>query len=127
MSVTNGVLVITGTGSGSPVVMTKAPAVDGDITVEFRMRTSAAGPARVFWHAGAEGGFPAERAVKVDFANDGQWHDCAATMTIPETDGNLSGIRIDPTPDKNGRVELDWVRIRKADGKTVIEWDFNDQ
>jgi arylsulfatase A-like enzyme len=125
LSLADGALVVTADGAGVPVIMTKAPAVEGDIIVEFRIRTTCAGPAHVFWHAGSEGGFPAERAVTVNFANDGQWHECAAKMTIPDTDGNLSGIRIDPTPDKNGRIEFDWVRIKKANGKIVIQWDFD--
>jgi hypothetical protein len=79
----------------------------------------------VLWHVGKEGNFPAERAVPVDFVADGQWHECAAKMTIPPAGGQLSGIRIDPSPDTHGRVEFDWVRIRKVDGQVLVQWDFN--
>jgi arylsulfatase A-like enzyme len=125
MSVSDGALVVTADG-GVPVVMTRTPAATGDITVEFRLRTTSPGPARVLWHVGKEGNFPAERAVPVDFRPDGLWHECAAKMTIPETLGRLSGIRIDPSPDTQGRVEFDWVRIRKADGQILVQWDFNE-
>jgi hypothetical protein len=47
-------------------------------------------------------------------------------MTIPAALGRLSGIRIDPSPDTRGRVEFDWVRIKKADGQTLVQWDFNE-
>jgi arylsulfatase A-like enzyme len=124
MSVSDGALVVAADG-GVPVVMTRTPAATGAITVEFRLRTTARGPARVLWHVGKEGNFPAERAVAVDYVADGQWHECAAAMTIPEALGRLSGIRIDPSPDNRGRVEFDWVRIKTADGRTLVEWDFN--
>jgi arylsulfatase A-like enzyme len=124
MSVSDGALVVTADG-GVPVVMTRTPAATGEITVELRLRTTSRGPARVLWHVGQEGNFPAERAVPVDVVADGQWHECAARMTIPESLGRLSGVRIDPTPDTQGRVELDWVRIKTADGRTLVQWDFN--
>jgi arylsulfatase A-like enzyme len=125
MSVSGGALVVTADG-GTPVVMTRTPAATGDITVEFRLRTISPGPARVLWHVGKEGNFPAERAVSVNFVADGQWHECAAQMTIPEAVGRLSGIRIDPSPDTHSRVEFDWVRIRKPGGQTLVQWDFNE-
>jgi arylsulfatase A-like enzyme len=125
MSVTDGALVVTADG-GVPVVMARTPAATGAITVEFRLRTTSRGPARVLWHVENEGNFPAERAVPVDFSADGQWHECAAKMTIPEAVGRLSGIRIDPSPDTQGRVEFDWVRIKKADSQTLVQWDFNE-
>jgi arylsulfatase A-like enzyme len=124
MSVSAGALVVTADG-GVPVVMTRTPAITGDITVQFRLRTTSPGPARVLWHVGKEGNFPAERAVSVDFIADGQWHECAARVTIPDAVGRLSGIRIDPSPDTHARVEFDWIRIKKADGQVLVQWDFN--
>jgi arylsulfatase A-like enzyme len=124
MSVADGALIVTADG-GVPVVMTRTPAASGDVTVEFRLRTTSPGPARVLWHVGKEGSFPAKRAVPVGFSADGQWHECAARLTIPEAVGRLSGIRIDPSPDTHGRVEFDWVRIKTADGQILVQWDFN--
>lgn len=119
LSVSGGAMVVEVTG-GVPTIMATTPAATGNVTVEFRMRSTSSGPVRVFWNRKGEPNFPAERATTVEFTHDGQWHETTATLRVV---GRLNAIRLDPGKDQ-GRVEIPWIRLKSADGKVLRQWTY---
>jgi arylsulfatase A-like enzyme len=119
-TVRDGWLVFDATGGLCTLAVMGLPAATGDITLSFRMRSTASGPVNAFWNNPGEGSFKPERAVLVPFAHDGQWHDVSVRLPLK---GTLNGIRLDPA-NARGRVEIDWVRALSQDGKTLREWEF---
>ncbi len=121
-TVAEGCLRFEASGGLATLAVMALPATQGELTVSWRMRSTAAGPVNAYWNNPGEGSFKAERAVRVPFAHDGEWHDVAVKLPLQ---GTLNGIRLDPG-NAAGRVEIDWIRIADQDGKTVREWEFSD-
>lgn len=120
LSIGSGAMVVDATGEGVPVIMSRAGAATGAVTVELRMRSTSSGPVRVFWRRAGEPNFPPPRATTVAFTHDGQWHEAFARMQV---EGKLQDIRLDPGS-AQGRMELAWIRLKSADGKIIRQWDF---
>jgi len=119
VSIADGHMVIQPEG-GVANLMAPVAGGTGEITLEFRMRSTASGDVRAFWNRRGEGGFPPDRAVNVPFAHDGQWHDCAAKFAVT---GELTAVRLDPGRGP-GKIEIDWLRVKDAAGKVLREWEF---
>lgn len=123
MTVKDGVVVGEATGGLATIATFKVPVVTGEVTLEFRMRSTASGPVNAFWSLPREGSFKADRAVPVAFEHDGQWHDCS--VRLPCT-GRLGGLRLDPANGKGG-IEIDWIRLKDAQGEVKKEWTFEEE
>jgi arylsulfatase A-like enzyme len=121
LSVKDGLLVIESTGLDPNMSTRNVPKNRGAAIVEFRMRSSAAGQAQIYW--GAEGMTPLfikDRSVLVQVMHDGQWHEYSEKLPII---GTLSALRIDPA-NAQGRIEIEWIRLRGLDDAVLVEWNF---
>jgi arylsulfatase A-like enzyme len=122
LSTAGGVLVIESKGGDPFAMQNDVPKLTGELIVEFRMRSTASGNAQVFW--GAEGIDPLffrDRSVMLPIAHDGEWHEY--TVRLP-MQGTLRALRIDPAT-APGHIEIDWIRLKTADGTTQKEWGFD--
>jgi len=120
LSVAAGAMRVESTG-GDPFLRTsQVPAESGEMVIRMRMRSSSEGGGQFFWATKSAQAF--SKANRLDFqpVHDGEWHEYEVAFTAANA---LTGIRIDPcaTP---GLVELDWVRLHKADDTVLREWDF---
>lgn len=94
-----------------PILLSPAIQVKQRAIVRLRMKTDAPGPGQVFWMSPE---FPyASEARRTAFATeaDGEWHEYRIECPF---DMELSQIRIDPAT-AAGRVEIDWVKIRRRE------------
>ncbi|MBN1419441.1 MAG: sulfatase [Planctomycetes bacterium] len=121
VSVEDGLLIVESTG-GDPYVSTRAvPRTTGEVIVEFRMRSTASGPAQVFWAGAADRPlFAAVRSIRLEVAHDGAWHEYARKLPVR---GILAALRIDPAAAR-GRIEFDWIRVKDTGGAILKEWGF---
>lgn len=109
------------TKSGRPTIqLLKAPEGDGKMTVVFRMRGRGSPQAYVLWGTKSEPGFAATRRGMVEVADANDWHEYrveiapTAPLTQLRIDGSLSPAK----------VEYDWIKLLRADGSVVAQWDF---
>ncbi|MDH7570714.1 MAG: sulfatase-like hydrolase/transferase, partial [Armatimonadota bacterium] len=117
-----GLLVIESTGSDPFVHTSDVPALTGEVTVELRLRSAATGMGQVFW--GAKGVLPLffrERSVPLKVEHDGAWHEYTVKLPVQ---GEMTAFRLDPAAGP-GRIEIDWIRLRGADGRVQKEWTFD--
>jgi hypothetical protein len=122
LSVKDGLLVMESTGLDPYMSTRDVPKNRGATIVEFRMRSSAAGQAQVYW--GAEGMTPLfikDRSIIVQVMHDGQWHEYSEKLPII---GTLTALRIDPAAAK-GHIELERIRLRGLDDAVLKEWNFS--
>ncbi|MBI2299487.1 MAG: sulfatase [Armatimonadetes bacterium] len=120
MSIKDGILVLEASGGLATIATFQVPAAKGEVTLEVRMKSTASGPVNAFWGLPGEGSFKAERAVPMAFPHDGEWHETAAKLPCP---GTLGGLRFDPA-NAPGHIEIDWIRLRDAEGKQLRVWEF---
>ncbi len=110
-----GVLQISSSGD-DPYVKDKGALqlTGGPFVVSFKIRSGSAGEAAVYYNNSS-------RATKVPFEmkHDDQWR----TVQVAVPAETLTRLRIDPSS-APGLIELDWVRVQNAAGKTVKEWSF---
>ena len=121
LSVKDGLLVMESTGLDPSMSNGDVPKNRGAVLVEFRMRSSAAGEAHVYW--GAEGMTPLfikERSILVQVMHDGQWHEYSEKLPVL---GAMTALRIDPASAK-GHIEFEWIRLRGLDDAVLKEWNF---
>jgi arylsulfatase A-like enzyme len=113
------------TSKGNPTIATRdVPAADGEMTLEFRMRSTAKGGGRAFWtttKGKASKGFNAEHAVRFAVTPGGQWHEYAEKLPVR---GTISALRFDPAG-APGHVEVEWIRLKTPDGRLLKEWKFD--
>lgn len=102
-----------------PYMQSRDGAVEkGPVTVEFKMKSSMAGPGQVFWSKGPLS-FKG-RHVAFSPIHDGQWHEYSVPLQIPN---GLDALRIDPATGP-GEAEIEWIRLKGADGTIAHEWRF---
>lgn len=123
LSVKDGLLIVEATGKDPFISIRRLPKWSGETTIEFRMRSTASGPAQVFWGvAGARPLFAAQRSAALKVAHDGQWRDYSQKLPVQ---GVFTALRIDPA-NRPGRIEFDWIRLKNAAGRIVKEWNFDE-
>jgi arylsulfatase A-like enzyme len=123
LSVKDGLLIVEATGKDPFISIRRLPKWSGETTIEFRMRSTASGPAQVFWGvAGARPLFAAQRSAALKVAHDGQWRDYSQNLPVQ---GVFTALRIDPA-NGPGRIEFDWIRLKNATGRIVKEWNFEE-
>jgi len=121
LSVAGGLLVVESTGTDPNLANRSVPKVEGDLLLEFRMRSTASGLVQIFWAVvGGKPVFHAGQRLTLTVAHDGQWHVVAEHLPVK---GTLSALRIDPATGP-GRIELEWIRLKDAGGKILKEWTF---
>jgi len=120
MTKANGALQLTATEYRTQMQNRTVKAVSGDLRVQFRMRGKAGANGIFYWSSDQTPQFVPERRVMFNTTFDGDWHDYDLAFT-PK--GTLDGLRLDastlPTT-----LELDWLRLCKADGTVVQAWEF---
>jgi hypothetical protein len=113
---TEGVLRIDSAG-GDPRISLAGAAIkmaSGPFTLSFRMKSTADAGAKIYYGAPNE-----SRTVSVPIQPDGRWHEYSATVPVDV----LTGLRLDPAT-APGTIDVDWLRLDDANGKTVRQWDF---
>jgi hypothetical protein len=106
---------------GRPTLqLLEAPPATGTLVLKFRMRATAGHGGLVLWGTNKQPGFAAQRRAPFEPKRDGQWHDYEVPFTC---DGTLRSLRIDGSlaPVK---LEFEWVRLCRKDGKVIQAWDF---
>ena len=114
-----GSLIVRSTGGDPYLIAVEVPTATGPLTLEWRQRTRVSGNAEVFW-GDEQGGFAAERSVRVDYTPDNRWQELRAALPVQ---GKLAALRLDPTGAR-GEVELAWLRLRGPSGTVLKEWRF---
>ena len=115
-----GLLAVTSTG-GDPIVLTQdVPAWTGPLVVRVRMRCATGGPGQLFWSTAQVRPFHRSRSVVFPLQHDGAWHDYEVKAPI---EGKLEALRLDPGT-APGEIEIDWIRLLKADGTALKSWEF---
>ncbi len=117
----NGVLHIESSG-GDPMIMTARPlkAPPGEYVLKLRMKARARGGGQAFARPASRGYL---RGSGTAFAvhHDGGWHDYEVRVRV---DRPLHELRLDPCSGP-GAVDIDRVRLERADGRLVREWTFD--
>lgn len=116
-----GVLKVECFGAGAHILRSFV-AEGGDLTLEFRARSSDVTPRAFQWGTVEDLRNPKFRA-ELDFQADGKWHQYSVPF---HAEGYVAQLTID-IGDATGVLEFDWIRVtRKAGGRTakVAQWDF---
>ncbi len=92
----------------------------GEFLVRFRLRSGGGRKGLVLWGTEREPTFAAERRAEFTPTPDGQWHDYAVRFTASAP---LRALRIDASLSP-ATVEFDTIRLERADGTLVKQWDF---
>lgn len=107
--------------AGRPTLqLSQIAAETGEFVVKFRLRNSGGRGALVLWGTDREPSFATARRVEFSPTRDGEWHDEAVRFT---TSDPLKMLRIDASLAPS-TVEFDWIRLERADGTLVKQWDF---
>jgi len=115
-------LVIESIGAGPYIVLRDSVnAARGSYALEFRMRSKLTGGGRIFWTSGAVKKFAKEACVEFPVQQDGAFHEYS--IAVPGKDG-LKLLRLDPGKG-TGRAEIEWIRLKKQDGKEIKRWTFS--
>ncbi len=91
----------------------------GPMVFEFRARSSSAAVTSFAWSLITDIRNPENRRP-VTFVADGEWRQHAVSFTAADDLAILS-LGFGETP---GRVEFDWIRLKRADGALVRVWEF---
>jgi arylsulfatase A-like enzyme len=109
---------VTCTGNDPQLVFTPAPAARGPFTLELKIRSSAKGPAQVFWGTDEKPGFAAQNSIAFEPDHEGkEWKHY--TLKLPVT--SLTYLRLDPSA-APGLVRIARVVLKDAEGKVVKTW-----
>lgn len=96
------------------------PAVAGELTIRFRMRSSSKGMGQFFWADVRRPKFGPRARLNFKPVHDGKWHEYEVKF---RTEAPLARIRIDPST-APGLVEFDWIRLLGPEGKVLKSWEF---
>ena len=119
-TIKDGVLHVRSTG-GDPYLSTAdVPKVKGPVEVRLRMRSDSKGAGQVLWSTDRAKRFHHSRSVGFKPQHDGQWHEYAVSLPV---EGTPRGVRIDPST-APGLMEIDWIRLVRADGTVLKAWQF---
>ncbi len=97
----------------------------GDLTLEFRARSTSIRPRRLFWGTIDAMAFQPgqDNWINLECRADGAWHEYSVPFRIQ---GFLGVIGLDLGPGE-GVIEFDWIRLRRAApgaGEIIENWDF---
>jgi len=105
-----------------PMIMTAQPlnAERGEYVLTLRMKARAKGDGQVLVRPATRSYLP---GTGTPFAvhHDGQWHEYKIRLRIKH---RLHEIRIDPCAGP-GEIDVDWIRLERADGRLVRQWTFD--
>ena len=116
----DGRLNVTSTG-GDPYFQWRPenPLPAGPLTVELRMKSTAKGPAQLFWHQkGITPPYFRERSTVFQTKPDGQFH--TYQIKLPNPDVALA-LRLDPAQ-APGDIVIETLRVTGPDGKFLGDW-----
>jgi arylsulfatase A-like enzyme len=106
------------TGNDTQLVFTPAPAARGPFTLELKMRSTAKGPAQVFWSMDEKPNFPPKQSIIFEPDHEGkEWKNY--TLKLP-TD-SLKYLRFDPSS-APGLARIAQVVLKDVEGKVVKAW-----
>jgi len=106
------------TGNDAQLVFTPAPAASGPFTLELKIRSTAKGPAQVFWSTDKKPVFPPQQSTSFDPDHEGkQWKNY--TLNLPTT--SLTHLRLDPSA-APGFVRIARVVLKDTNGEVVKAW-----
>jgi arylsulfatase A-like enzyme len=111
-------LVITSTGGDPWIATTDLPAhATGPFSLKLRLKTTARGPALVYFTTAATETFNIAQTVPFKPAPDGQFHDVTVTLPVPK----LHSLRLDPgnTP---GQTDLTRLSLHDPSGAEIKAW-----
>jgi len=80
---------------------------EGDIRIQFRMRTVTASDCVIYWQTSVSPRRSDDKMIRVPLVSDGQWHDYEAVIPVH---GTMTNLALQLTADI-GRWELDDYRI----------------
>ena len=101
-----GRLVVRTTGK-DPYMHTRVDLAGGEMVLECRARSTAAGPAQIYWTTEQSPRRGEDKASGFEIVHDGQWHEYSVPFSAP---GRLTDLRLDPA-DEAGLVEFAWIRL----------------
>jgi hypothetical protein len=105
-------------GNDTQLVFTPAPAARGPFTLELKMRSTAKGPAQVFWSTDEKPNFPPKQSITFEPDHEGkEWKNY--TLKLP-TD-SLKYLRFDPSS-APGLARIAQVVLKDAEGNVVKAW-----
>jgi arylsulfatase A-like enzyme len=111
-------ITVTCTGNDTQLVFMPAPAARGPFTLELKIKSTARGPARVFWSTEDKPVFLAEQSVTFEPDPTGkEW--TYHTLKLPAK--ALTHLRLDPNS-APGLVRIARVVLKDAEGKVVKAW-----
>ncbi len=113
-------LVLTATGDDPQIQTGEVPALSGQFTLQFRVKSDAKGEGQVFWTTKKFKSFNRARSGPVEVTHDGQWHACSVQIEVGE---ELTSLRIDPSQ-APGKIEFEDIRLVDGGGDIVKEWSF---
>lgn len=109
--------------AGNSISTRGLPRVTGDLILSWRMKSPRGGGGRLFYSDRSKWPFDAERRIDFEVADGGEWGNYTVRFSVPE---ELIGLRIDvPNPPASAAVEIDDVRLRRADGGVLTDWTFD--
>lgn len=120
MTKADGALCLSATESRTQMRTQTVPRISGDLRVQFRMRGKAGANGIFYWSSDQTPQFVPQRRVMFNTAFDGEWHDYELAFS-PK--GTLDGLRLDASTSPT-TLELDWLRLCKADGTVIQAWEF---
>ncbi len=91
----------------------------GDLTVEFRARSTDQAPKELFW-ATVDNVRGDGNRIPIEFEADGRWHDVSVPLTAEDWFVHF-GVAMAPGP---GAVEFKEFRLARKGGKTLNRWGF---
>ncbi|MBI5393832.1 MAG: sulfatase [Verrucomicrobia bacterium] len=105
---------------GNAFIATTALKHAGEAVFQFRARSAAGGPGKMWWRAADQEQFDPKNVVGFDLPGDNEWHEVRIALPVK---GTLQHVRLYPAS-KAGAVEIDWIRLCDQANKTKKEWQF---